>query len=215
MDQPSALLLAEKPTTAPPPPRRTRGPMVERIAGWSARHRKTALFGWLLLIAGAVVIGNVLGTKNLNSYDPGQAGQAERVLARPGVIQGPTETILVQARAGGQTVAGDPEIRQAIGQAAAALRGMPKVAHDVRSALAPGRGAVIVPGGRGMISHDGRSALVTFTVDPRLAASLFQLAVALGLDRVNVLYFGDGKPVGLTGSNDEGQFADCLLMPLS
>src|SRR5215470_1887887 len=116
MDQPSALLLAEKPTTAPPPPRRTRGPMVERIAGWSARHRKTALFGWLLLIAGAVLIGNVLGTKNLNSYDPGQAGQAERVLARPGVIQGPTETILVQARAGGQTVAGDPEIRQAIGE---------------------------------------------------------------------------------------------------
>ncbi len=36
---------------------------MERIAGWSARHRKTALFGWLLLVAGAVVIGNMLGTK--------------------------------------------------------------------------------------------------------------------------------------------------------
>jgi len=162
MDQPSALLLAEK--SSNPPPRRTRAPVVERIAGWSARHRKTALLGWLLLVAGAVVIGNVLGTKNLNSYDPGQAGQAERVLARPGVIQGPTETILVQARTGGRTVAGDPEIRQAIGQVAAALRGMPKVARDVRSPLAPGRGAAIAPGGHGMISHDGRSALVTFTV---------------------------------------------------
>jgi RND superfamily putative drug exporter len=44
--------------------------VVERIAGWSARHRAIALIGWLLLVAGAVVIGNTLGTKNLNSYDP-------------------------------------------------------------------------------------------------------------------------------------------------
>ena len=60
---------------APPPPRRTSGPWWNAIAGWSARHRKTALFGWLLLVAGAVVISGMLGTKNLNSYDPGQAGR--------------------------------------------------------------------------------------------------------------------------------------------
>ena len=27
------------------------GPVVERIAGWSARHKKTAVFGWLALVA--------------------------------------------------------------------------------------------------------------------------------------------------------------------
>ena len=141
---------------AEPPRARARRPAVERIAGWSARHRKTALLGWLLLVAGAVAIGSMLGTKNLTSYDPGQAGQAERVLSRPGVVQQPTETVLVQARAGGRTVAGDPELRQAAGQVAAALTGLPKTAIDVRS---PG-----TPGSHGLISRDGRSALVTFTV---------------------------------------------------
>ena len=59
------------------------------------------------------MIGSMLGTKNLNSYDPGQAGRAERVLARPGVVQHPIETVLVQARASGRTVASDPEPRRA------------------------------------------------------------------------------------------------------
>jgi RND superfamily putative drug exporter len=155
MEQPSALLLAEK-SSPEPPPGRARGPVVERIAGWSARHRKTALLGWLLLVVGAVAISGMLGTKNLNNSDPGQAGQAERVLARPGVVQRPLETVLIQARASGRTVANDPELRQAARQVAAALTAVPAAAIDVRSPL--------TPGAHGMISRDGRSALVTFTV---------------------------------------------------
>src|SRR5215469_1746058 len=153
MEQPTVLLHAEH--TGPEPPR-GRGPVVERIAGWSARHRKTALFGWLLLVAGAVVISGMLGTKNLNSYDPGQAGRAERVLARPGVVQPASETVLIQARGGTRTVASDPEIRQAIRQVTAALGAMPKVATGIESPLARGGGK--------LISRDGRSALVTFNV---------------------------------------------------
>jgi RND superfamily putative drug exporter len=155
MKSPSALQYAGEDTTGPPR-KAVRGPMVERIAGWSARHRKTALFGWLLLVAGAVVIGNMLGTKNVNSYDPGQAGRAERVLDRPGVVQPVTETILVQDRAAGHTVAGDPEMRQAIRQVTAALAAMPKVATDIRSPLAAG--------GHKLIFRDGRSALIMFDV---------------------------------------------------
>ena len=136
--------------------------MVERIAGWSARHRKTALLGWLLLVAGAVVIGNMMGTKNLNSYDPGQAGRAERVLSRPGVLQPAAESVLVGPRAGGRTVAGDPQAVAAIRQVVTALGAMPKVATDIESPLAPGGG--LAPGGHGLISRDGRSALVTFNV---------------------------------------------------
>ena len=132
MDRPSVLLHAED--TATGPPRRGRAPAVERIAGWSARHRKTALIGWLLLVAGAVMIGSMLGTKNLNSYDPGQAGQAERVLARPGVVQPASETVLIQAKTGTRTVASDPEIRRAIRQVTAALSAMPKVATGIESA---------------------------------------------------------------------------------
>jgi RND superfamily putative drug exporter len=155
MKRPPALLYGAEPTSQPPPSR-TSGPVVERVAGWSARHRKTALLGWLLLVVGAVMISSMLGTKDLNSYDPGQAGQAERVLARPGVVQPAAETVLIQARSGTRTVASDPEIRRAIRQVTAALGAMPKVATGIESPLAPGGGK--------LISRDGRSALIMFNV---------------------------------------------------
>jgi RND superfamily putative drug exporter len=124
---------------------------VERVAGWSARHRKTAVFGWLLLVAMAVVIGQQLGTSNVTSYDPGQAGQAERVLNRPVVQQPDSESVLVQGRAG-QSYGHDPEMQQAVRQVVTALRAVPRSAADVESPLTS----------RGMVS--GRSALVTFNV---------------------------------------------------
>ena len=154
MKSPYALLHAGEDATGPPR-RPVRAPVVERIAGWSARHRKTALFGWLLLVVGAVMIGSMLGTKNLNSYDPGQAGRAERVLARPGVVQPASETVLIQARSGARTVASDPEIRRAIRQVTAALAAMPHTATGIQSPLGTGGGK--------LISRDGHSALVMFT----------------------------------------------------
>src|ERR1035441_1195470 len=135
-------------TTTPP----ARAPIVERVAGWSARHRKTAVFGWLLLVVAAVVIGQRLGTDNLNSYDPGQAGQAERVLDRPVVQLPDSESVLVQGRSAGQTYGNDPEIREAVRQVVAGLRALPKSAAGIQSPLSH----------PGLVS--GRSALVTFNV---------------------------------------------------
>jgi len=127
-------------------------PIVERVAGWSVRHRLIAVVGWLLLVVAALMIGRQLGTDNLNSYDPGQAGQAERVLARPVVQQPDSESVLIQGRSPGQTYASDPEIRQAVRQVVAALRALPHSAADIRSPLTS----------EGLVS--GRSALVTFDV---------------------------------------------------
>src|SRR5271154_5867724 len=129
-----------------------RAPVVERMAGWSVRHRKTAVFGWLLLVVAAVVIGQKIGTSNVNNYDPGQAGQAERVLNRPVVQQPDSESVLVQGRSASQTYGHDPEIREAVRQVVAALRALPKAAADIQSPL----------NSRGLIS--GKSALVTFNV---------------------------------------------------
>ena len=134
-----------------------RAPIVERVAGWSARHRKTAVFGWLLLVVAAVVIGQKIGTANINSYDPGQAGQAERVLNRPVVQQPDSESVLVQGRSASQTYGNDPEIREAVRQVVAALRALPKSAADVQSPLSRPGLVSAGPGG-------GRSALVTFNV---------------------------------------------------
>ncbi len=133
-----------------------RAPIVERVAAWSARHRKTAVFGWLLLVAVAVVIGQRVGTGNVNNYDPGQAGQAERVLNRPVVQQPDSESVLVQGRPG-QSYGHDPEMQQAVRQVVAALRALPRSATGIQSPLSTGRTA-----SGGLVSGD--SALVTFSV---------------------------------------------------
>jgi RND superfamily putative drug exporter len=127
-------------------------PIVERVAGWSARHRKTAVFGWLLLVVVAVVIGQRLGTSNVNSYDPGESGRAERVMGRQVVQQPASESVLIQGRSATQTYHSDPQVRQAVRDVVAALRAVPAAATDIKSPL----------DSRGMIS--GRSALVTFHV---------------------------------------------------
>ena len=54
--------------------------------------------GWLVLIVAAFVVGQHLGTSNTNSYDPGQAGRAERILNEPSVQQPDAESVLIQGR---------------------------------------------------------------------------------------------------------------------
>ena len=103
-----------------------------------------------------------MGSKNLPSYDPGQAGQAERALqqAAPGYYGSAAETVLIQARAPGETFAGDASMQQAARQ----VRHRPGRAAEVgrwhRSPLTwpPGTGQPA------LVSADGRSALVTFQV---------------------------------------------------
>jgi RND superfamily putative drug exporter len=132
-------------------------PHVERIAGWSARHRKTAVFGWLAIVAIVFVVGQMMGTSNVPSYDPGQSGVAERALhnlADNGPP--PAEMVLIQAPAGA-TFRTDPQFRQATRQVVSALGKLPKsAASDIRSPLGSG--------GQSLISADGRSVLVTFNV---------------------------------------------------
>jgi putative drug exporter of the RND superfamily len=136
--------------------RSARVPFVERIAGWSARHRKTAVFGWLILVVAVFMGGQALGSKSLPPYDAGQSGQAEQTLHRLGLVAPAVEDVLIQARAPGQTFATDPAMRHAARQVTAALAALPHAATDIRSPLQAG--------GRALVSADGSSALVTFHV---------------------------------------------------
>jgi len=129
---------------------------VERIACWSARHRKAVVAGWLAFLAVAFVAGQLLGSQSRPQYDPGQAGQGEQILHRLGVVTAPTESVLIQERAGRATFATDPQMRQAAQAVVTALSRRPGAATDIASPLGPG--------GRALISPDGRSALVTFRV---------------------------------------------------
>ena len=156
----SPVSLRPETTQDTPRPRR---PVVERIAGWSSRHRKTAVFGWLLLVAALFMAAQAVGTRNLPSYDPGQSGQAERALhqAAPGYYGSAAEIVLIQARAPGNTFAGDASMRQAARQLVTALAALPRTAAGIGSplTLTAGHGD-----SRPLVSADGRSALVTFNV---------------------------------------------------
>jgi RND superfamily putative drug exporter len=132
--------------------------VVERVATWSARHRKTAVFGWLAMVAIIFVVGQMIGTSNVPSNDPGQSGVAERALQKlHDTGPPPAEGVLVQARTGTATFRTDPQLRHATAAVVTALGALPRsTASDIRSPLGQGNGA--------LLSANGRSALVTFNV---------------------------------------------------
>jgi hypothetical protein len=60
-----------------------------------------------------------------------------------------------------------------------------------------------------------RGPLVSFAVSPEYLRDVAELAVKLGLERLDVLFYRHGAPVGFLGRNDLGQYLDALLSPLS
>jgi RND superfamily putative drug exporter len=157
--------------------RKARAPVTERVAGWSARHRKTVVLGWLLLVIAVFMTGQAIGYGSLNQYDAGQAGQAERVLqaAEPAQYNAYAETVLIQTKTSAATYSSDPVMRQAVGAVVAALSAHPQYAAGISSPLSAG--------GQPLVSKDGRSALVTFEVpgtvsDVSTAATTLQGAAA-------------------------------------
>ena len=163
MRQPQSSVL---PKSDPPPRHRAHAPVTERIAAWSARHRKLAVLTWLVMVVAAFTVGQLLHTPNIQSYDTGQSGQAERTLNDLKVTSPPAEHVLIQSRHG--TVTTDPAVRAAAAQVTARLRALPRSAAGV---LPP------------VVSADGRSELINFTVpgngsdeDSRVAPALRAVA---------------------------------------
>ncbi|MBV9852942.1 MAG: MMPL family transporter [Streptosporangiaceae bacterium] len=137
------------------------------MAGWSARHRRTAVLGWLILVAVVFAAGQAFATKSVPQYDAGQSGQAERTLHRLiGTNSSPpAENVLIQARFGGSaTWSSDPLMRQAARQVTEALAALPRSAAGIRPPA---------------VSGDGRSALVTFTIPGDPASEDTAVAPAL------------------------------------
>ena len=63
-----------------------------RMGRWSARHWKTAVFGWLAFVVASFYVGNFLvGTKQINEADTnvGQAQKADRIIKAAGFADQP------------------------------------------------------------------------------------------------------------------------------
>jgi len=185
-----------------------------RAGHWSARHRKTAIWGWLAFVAIAVVLGGSIGTKTSTSDTAvGDSGRADTLLDRH-FPQDADEAVLVRAPQGSN--ARGPEVRAAVDDVIAAVRDKPRVA-DVRSPFAAGNAA--------QISKDGRSVLVTFqlrgddaeteqAIDPVVAAVH---RVQAEHRRVVVGQFGDASADKALSQAFEDDFkkAETLSLPIT
>ncbi|ADD41159.1 MMPL family transporter [Stackebrandtia nassauensis] len=140
------------PTVAPP----SRGALVERIAAWSANHRLAAILGWLGLVVIAVGSNFLITGEDARAVDPGQSGTASQVMDANGAEAPPLENVLVQSKDDDRKLADDPELEAAITDLTAALRDLSSATDEVRSPTDAD--------GEALVSEDGRSGLVTFTV---------------------------------------------------
>jgi RND superfamily putative drug exporter len=128
---------------------------------WSARHRKIAIFGWLAFVVAALVVGGLVGTKNIvwETAGPGESGRADTILyedfERPA-----SESVLVESPTLRAT---DPAFRGAVSAVVDDLAGL-EVVTNLRSPLAPENAGQIAP--------SGHAALITFEIrgDPDDAA---------------------------------------------
>jgi len=155
-----------------------------RAGHWSARHRKTAIFGWLALMIAVAFVGSSLGQHkptNAQTMD-GETRRAETILHDAGFPAKSGEMVLVQSTT---VTVKDPAFKAAVTDAARTVAGVP-VAANVTSDT---------------VSHDGHSALVQFDLkgDPDTAVDRVQptldatAAVAKRHPVIAVEQFGDAS----------------------
>lgn len=135
----------------PARPRPPRQGLAAAMGAWSARHRKSAVFGWLLFVVLAAYLGGVHGSTQVTESEsmPGQVARAAKILDEAGIKAPASESVLVQSAA---LTADDPAFRAVVDQVQAAVTGTGKTG-DLRS-----------PYDTQAFSADRHSALVQFTV---------------------------------------------------
>jgi RND superfamily putative drug exporter len=127
--------------------------LAARAGRWSARHRKTALLGWIAFVVLAFVVGGRVGTDTLTAVESGvgESGRADRIVADayPDRVD---EMVLLQSAT---LTVGDPAFRAAVGDVTTRLR---KV--DGVSAITSPYG----PRADGAVSPKRDAALVSFQI---------------------------------------------------
>ena len=127
-----------------------------RMGRWSARHRKTAIFGWLAFVVASFAIGTAIGMQTIDQNDSnvGEARRADHIIRDGGFsLDEQSEYVLVQSPT---ATVSDPAFRAVVADAIAAVERFPQVTK-LRSPLAPGN--------EGQVSDDRHSALIQFTPD--------------------------------------------------
>jgi uncharacterized membrane protein YdfJ with MMPL/SSD domain len=126
--------------------------LAARMARWSGRHRRKAIFGWLAFVLVTFIVGsNVIVQKNISDVDgySGEARDAEQALEDAGMR--PTEEVVfVQSD---ELTIEDPEFQAAVEDVTGRISQIRHV-ENVESPLT----------GDGEVSADGHAALVGFEI---------------------------------------------------
>jgi uncharacterized membrane protein YdfJ with MMPL/SSD domain len=123
-----------------------------RMAHWSGRHRKKAIWGWLAFAVIVFVVGNnVVGATQISDLDQlsGEAHKAEVALDRAG-LRPVEEVVFIQSD---KLTVKDPEFQTAVEDVTGRLSKVPYV-ENVKSPLT----------GDSDVSPDGHAALVGFEI---------------------------------------------------
>src|SRR3954451_12095433 len=80
--------------------------LAARAGRWSAHHRRTAIIGWILFVAFAILVGGKIGQNDLDksASGNGESKRGDMIVAAAGFPERAGEQVLVQGRA-----AGDPD----------------------------------------------------------------------------------------------------------
>lgn len=190
--------------------------LAARAGRWSARHRKTAIFGWLAFVVVAFAIGGAVGQQTIaeEDYGNGSSKVADRAIAAADFREAAEEQVLVQGR--GDVKIGDPAFAEAVQDTVARLQATPHVTR-VESPLAEGN--------EGQLSEDGRSGLITFEIpgtedqlSDRVDATIATVAEAQRAHpEVLVGQFGDASADEAISAafEDDFQKAEVLSLPIT
>jgi uncharacterized membrane protein YdfJ with MMPL/SSD domain len=152
-----------------------------RAGRFSTSHWKTAAFGWLAIAIGCVVVGSVVGSRQMKPWAiaNGDSRRAEQVLDQAGFAIPAQESVLVQSR--GATV-DEPAFTSAVAGVVQALSEQPNAENVISPVNRPNAG---------LISRDRHSALVQFSIKgPADAAADKVGPILAAIDRVQAGYPG-------------------------
>src|SRR5438046_896702 len=151
------------------------GPAMEmnlagRAGRWSARHWKTAAFGWIAFALLAVVLGGAVGAKQMKTWAiaNGESRRAEQILAGADFKIPARESVLVQSRT---ATVNQPAFVAAVASLVQTLSGEP----NVRDIISP-----IDHPQAGLVSRDRHSALVQFDVAGKAEKAKDKMAAKIG-----------------------------------
>jgi uncharacterized membrane protein YdfJ with MMPL/SSD domain len=127
-----------------------------RAGRWSARHRRTAIVGWIAFVILATVLGGRIGQNDLDdsAAGNGESKRGDMIIDAAGFPEQSGEQVLVQGK--GTMGAEDPEVTSAVRDVVRRLKRIDGVTA-IESPLDPATRADTV-------SEDGRSVVVNFTM---------------------------------------------------